>query len=134
MTFALPSFDQIKDFISKTETAVAAISAPGSTLGDDVQAALPVAASALGTALDIYFPELDLFGIPASKVLSTVTALANPTTGPASDLSNAFDELKAAVTGGPAPTLAAWKTFDAAADAAHAGWQASVAARRKAGN
>jgi hypothetical protein len=129
-----PTFDQIKDFVTKTETAVAQFTASGSTFVQDVEAALPAATSLASTVLGIYFPEAKILGLSATALVSTVSALANPTTGPANDLTNAFNELKAAVAGDPGPTDAAWAQFNAAADAAHVEWQAAVAARRQSGS
>ncbi len=128
-----PSFEQIADFVQKTETAVATFTGAGSTLADDIKAALPAAESAVGTVLSVYFPEATILGFSPTSILSTVEAIADPTTGPQNELVNAFNELKAAVSGEPGPTDEQWAAFNAAADKAHGDWQAAVAARRASG-
>lgn len=125
---SLPSFGQITDFVTKTKAAVDAITAKNSTLSGDVQAALPALESAAETALSVYFPGLSLFGIPAGQIVATAKALADPSTGPAAPIKDAFNNLEAAISGGPEPTAEAWAVFDARAVKAHDDWKAALAA------
>jgi hypothetical protein len=120
----MPTFDQINGFVAHAETAINVFTAKGSTLTDDVKAALPLA----GNILDVFAPGLSIAGFSPSKIIATVVDLASASDGPATPLTDAFSELKAAVAGGPAPTAAAWKVFDERADKAHADWKAALAA------
>lgn len=121
---SFPSFDQIKEFVANAETAISVFTAKGSSFSDDVKAALPLA----GNVLDVFAPGLTVVGFSPSKIIATVVDLASAKGSVATPLTDAFDELKAAVSGGPAPTATAWKVFDARADKAHADWKTALAA------
>lgn len=124
----LPSLAQAQDFITKVRAAAATITNSKSTVTDDIKAALPAAASILGTALDVYFPQATILGFPASKLLATATDLATAKDGPATPLTAAFGEIEAAVKGGAAPSDADWEKFNARADFDHNDWKSALAA------
>lgn len=70
-----------------------------------------------------------------SSVINGVELAAKITTGllaAAPPVISAYDEIKAAANGGPAPTQAQWDAWNAAADQAHSDLQAAVAAAQKA--
>jgi hypothetical protein len=115
----IPSLSDLSNLISKVDTAVATFQNNSSSFLDKAESVLSVA----GPVVADLFPEAQIAGFGVSQLLSVVNGVATA----APDLTNAYNNIKAAVTGGAAPTAEQWAAFDAAADQAHADFQAALA-------
>lgn len=118
-TPAKPTVDPFQ-FVAKVEQVLALLTQGPVAAAGGVAQLLPLASG----VLSVLAPGLAVAGMPVIKLL----AIAGGLLSGAPDLQNAYQAVKAAVTGGAAPTAAQWAAFDAAADQAHADFQAAIAA------